>query len=298
MKKIFGLFWAILFLAAFSLAKEDLNSTKTDNNQTVVENNATITANSESNTSEENLSQNSEASIEQNTTKSKEQNLTAFIENLYETLLQREADKGGLDFWVDKVESGDLNLSNVIDYFIQSDEFKQKGIEGQELVEDIYQAVLAKSPNNVEIDEAMGILENNGTKGLVDTLFKKDEFINLENVLRSGLHPVINILKMSNQKPFWTNGREVKYVVFDASKSFADRGNIKKYIWKEHSCRGKIIGAGKKISLYYGSEGFHKVALEIVDDKGQKACRKILFEVKGINEAYKIPEPQNLVFVQ
>jgi len=155
----------------------------------VVENNETITANSESNTSEENLSQNSEASIEQN--------LTAFIENLYETLLQRDADKGGLDFWVDKVESGDLNLSNVIDYFIQSDEFKQKGIKGQELVEDIYQAVLAKSPDNVEIDEAMEILENNGTKGLVETLFKKDEFINLENVLRSGLHPVINILKMS-----------------------------------------------------------------------------------------------------
>ena len=293
MKRIFLAFWAVFWLALLSFGAEDLNVTK-DSNESV-EQNQTVDI-SDNNTSEGNVTVIT-PSKEQNQTLN-EQNLTSFIENLYNTLLQREADKAGLDFWTNEVKSGDMNLSDVIGYFIQSDEFKQKGIDGQELVETIYEAVLRKNPNGVEIDEAMEILDSNGTKALIDTITKKDEFLNLENMLKNPLHPIVEILKISNQKPFWTNGRVVKYVVLDGSKSFAEDSDIKQYIWREHSCLGKVIGTGKNISLYYTAGGFHKVALEVIDSKGEKACREILFELKDLDDVYKIPEPQNLIKIQ
>ena len=48
------------------------------------------------------------------------------VEKLYGSLLGRQSDAGGKAFWVDQIKSGKMNLDQVIDGFVASDEFKAK----------------------------------------------------------------------------------------------------------------------------------------------------------------------------
>lgn len=76
------------------------------------------------------------------------------IKELYQIMLGREADAEGLDYWVEKVTSGENSLGTLAFCVVDSDEFKmksgndakQKSIEEQ--IREIYQKMLNREPDD------------------------------------------------------------------------------------------------------------------------------------------------------
>ncbi|MCU9811941.1 DUF4214 domain-containing protein [Paraclostridium sp. AKS81] len=51
------------------------------------------------------------------------------VENFYVGFHGRKPDIGGLNYWADEIISGNRSVSQVVDSFINSDEFKNKGTQ-------------------------------------------------------------------------------------------------------------------------------------------------------------------------
>ena len=49
---------------------------------------------------------------------------TEFVKQQYRDFLNREAEPGGLQFWVDRIDSGAMTKAQVIDFFLHSEEFE------------------------------------------------------------------------------------------------------------------------------------------------------------------------------
>ncbi len=219
-----------------------------------------------------------------------EQNLTAKVEYLYQTILNRSADSGGLNYWSQALANKEKSEDDIILFFFHSKEFQERNLGDEEFLTTAFKAFLKREPSEKELKTYLSDSQTLNREEILKEMIKLKE----EQKAKNNLIPVIEIVKMQNTTPFWTNGRPAKLVILDGSKSESKNSKIKQFIWREHSCQGDVIGAGKKISLYYMQNGNYKVALEIVDQNGTRACAVKAFEVKGVEEQIQIP-PQNII---
>ena len=229
-----------------------------------------------------------------------EQNLTSYIQNLYITVLGRDADEGGLNYWTQAVKNKKKTPAQMIEFFFFSEEFLSKNLGDRDFINTAYKAILQKEATPQEIESMVDSLQQNkiDRQKIIDTLLNSPEFKKIAQILtEQKLIPKIELVKMIDIQPFWANGQTVKLVQLDGSKSTSKEGKIIKYIWKENSCQGKIIDAGRKMSVYYTTPGTHKVALEINDDKNNTACIEKSFEIKDITPP-TLPQEQNLIVTQ
>lgn len=72
-----------------------------------------------------------------------------FVYHLYETVLDREPDQAGLDFWVDNLESGRFTAGEVVARFFFSEEYANFRKTPAEYVEDLYEAVLFRESDSI-----------------------------------------------------------------------------------------------------------------------------------------------------
>ncbi len=229
-----------------------------------------------------------------------EQKLISYIQNIYVTVLDREADEGGLRYWTKALKEGEKTPKQMIEYFFFSEEFLSKKLDERDFITVAYKAVLQKDLLPEDIESKVESLQQNDIdrKKFIDELLNSLEFQKIsQSLFEQNLTPVIEVVKMIDLQPFWAGGQTVKLVQLDGSKSNSKEGKIIKYIWKEGSCQGKMIDMGRKMSVYYTTAGTHRVALEITDDKNNTACKEKSFEVKNITPP-SVPEEQNLIITQ
>ena len=219
-----------------------------------------------------------------------ETNATSKIEYLYKTVLNREADEGGLKYWSEVLKNGEKSENEIILFFFRCEEFSKRRIGDEEFITTAFKAFLKREPSEEELKSFLSEAKPLDREEVLKKLLQLKE----EQKAKKDLIPIIEIVKMQNATPFWTNGEPAKLVILDGSKSVSKNSKINQYIWREHNCNGNVIGSGKKISLYYMQEGNYKVALEIVDKNGTRACAVKSFEVKGIKKQEEIP-PQNII---
>ena len=80
------------------------------------------------------------------------QNKEVFVQRLYHTILQREPDKQGLDYWVNTI--GDkIDAKSITDFFIHSDEFQDKNLSDEDFIKTAFVSLTETSPSNDEIKE-------------------------------------------------------------------------------------------------------------------------------------------------
>lgn len=70
-----------------------------------------------------------------------------FVYRMYQTVLQREPDQRGFDYWVKYLKSGDFTAADVVSTFFNSREYQSKNKPTAEVVTDFYQTVLDRSPD-------------------------------------------------------------------------------------------------------------------------------------------------------
>lgn len=70
-----------------------------------------------------------------------------FVYRMYTIVLNRVPDEGGLNYWVDKLESGELGAADIVAGFFNSEEYVSKNKSSAEIVTDCYQAMLNRGPD-------------------------------------------------------------------------------------------------------------------------------------------------------
>lgn len=64
--------------------------------------------------------------------------MSSFIDMLYRRLLGREPDETGKQYWLSSVRSGDMTVEDLIEGFIQSEEYQALNKTDAEYIEDLY----------------------------------------------------------------------------------------------------------------------------------------------------------------
>ena len=70
--------------------------------------------------------------------------IEAFVKRCYQIILSRDPDAGGLNNWANALESGAQAASNIIDGFVNSQEFLNKHLSNGDAVEILYRAMLGR----------------------------------------------------------------------------------------------------------------------------------------------------------
>ena len=68
--------------------------------------------------------------------------IEAFVARCYRLILGREPDAGGLEYWKGRLSSGEATAAEIINGFVNSDEFRNKNLSYGDQVEVLYQVML------------------------------------------------------------------------------------------------------------------------------------------------------------
>ena len=82
----------------------------------------------------------------------------AFVESLYQSILDRASDPGGFRHWMSRLKNGGSRES-VLSYFFKSPEYQSRKKSHAEFIRDLYQALYGREPSAAELKAALGRLE-------------------------------------------------------------------------------------------------------------------------------------------
>ncbi len=86
-----------------------------------------------------------------------------FVTRCYNIILGREPDASGMKTWLTELNSGRKAASEIIDRFVNSEEFKSKGYDNGDAVDILYQAMLGRNADPAGKENWVKKLENGQT---------------------------------------------------------------------------------------------------------------------------------------
>lgn len=76
-----------------------------------------------------------------------ENSVRGFVYRMYKTVLGREPEEGGFNYWVRELESGRSTAAQLVSDFFDSAEYKAKGKSNDAVLNDCYQAMMNRGPD-------------------------------------------------------------------------------------------------------------------------------------------------------
>ena len=76
-----------------------------------------------------------------------ENSVIGFVYRLYDTVLQRKPDDDGLQYWVQRLESGTFTAADAVGHFFNSPEYQHSGKSNRQIVRDCYSVMLNRTPD-------------------------------------------------------------------------------------------------------------------------------------------------------
>ncbi len=106
--------------------------------------------------------------------------IKAFVSRCYSVILGRGADPDGLNGWANALASGQAQASQIIDGFVNSQEFLNKGLSREEQVDTLYQAMLGRAADPTGKAAWVQVLnEGHPFAAVINGFCGSTEFINL-----------------------------------------------------------------------------------------------------------------------
>lgn len=103
--------------------------------------------------------------------------LRAFIERLYNILLEREIDAKGKNYWTKFINNENKSLQNLILSFFNSLEFKNRNLTNEQFIKVVYEALLGREPNKNELKFWIDKLKHKMNKlNIIKSFLKQKEF--------------------------------------------------------------------------------------------------------------------------
>ncbi len=104
----------------------------------------------------------------------------SFVERMYTIVLGRAAEADGLDYWSEKLVNWEIDGSKLVNQFIISKEFEDRGLSNDAYVNVLYQAVLNREAADSEVDYYLKQLGSGLTRqDLLNSFAASEEFYNL-----------------------------------------------------------------------------------------------------------------------
>ncbi|MBR1796909.1 MAG: DUF4214 domain-containing protein [Clostridiales bacterium] len=87
-----------------------------------------------------------------------------FVDRLYVSILGRASETAGRDYWVDKIESGELTTDDVVLTILNSQEFNSRDMNNTQYVTALYQAFFDRQPDAQGLNNWVNALNNGASR--------------------------------------------------------------------------------------------------------------------------------------
>ena len=104
-----------------------------------------------------------------------EKNVEAFVKRLYEEVFGRDADEGGLKYWVDRINNGATG-ADVVKEFLASPEFDGKKLNDEDFVIKLYSIFFGRVPGKDEIKFWVDSLKTDSRDTVVNNFINTTEW--------------------------------------------------------------------------------------------------------------------------
>jgi hypothetical protein len=106
--------------------------------------------------------------------------ITSYVFRCYKLILERNGDASGLNYWTEKLINKSMGGGNVAASFINSGEFKKRGLSNEEIVTVAYKALLDRNPDSAGLKEWVSRMESGvSAMYVVRSMAGSTEFKNL-----------------------------------------------------------------------------------------------------------------------
>ncbi|MCR5720290.1 MAG: DUF4214 domain-containing protein, partial [Lachnospiraceae bacterium] len=103
-----------------------------------------------------------------------------FVNRCYDVTFGRRPDEGGFNYWAGQIMDGQLDGSMTVHYFIFSDEYKARGTNNTQFVQDLYTMFMGREPDTDGFNYWKSELSKGSSREKVFAGFaNSDEFYNL-----------------------------------------------------------------------------------------------------------------------
>ncbi|MDM8129202.1 DUF4214 domain-containing protein, partial [Paraclostridium benzoelyticum] len=173
------------------------------------------------------------------------------VENFYLGFHGRKADPSGANFWADQIISGNRSVAQVVDSFINSDEFKNKGYSSEEYVKAVYKGILGREADIGGLNFWLNQIVNGGSKKYVlKCIFNSPEF--QDKVKSIGIKNIGDIELSSNEVQSTIGKARIKVSALNLRKEPSLEADI--LTTMQSGDRVVILGRVKTDLTYYQIE--------------------------------------------
>ncbi|MDV8108504.1 DUF4214 domain-containing protein [Bacillus sp. BAU-SS-2023] len=173
------------------------------------------------------------------------------VENFYLGFHGRKADPSGANFWADQIISGNRSVAQVVDSFINSDEFKNKGYSSEEYVKAVYKGILGREADIGGLNFWLNQIVNGGSKKYVlKCIFNSPEF--QDKVKSIGIKNIGDIELSSNEVQSTVGKARIKVSALNLRKEPSLEADV--LTTMQSGDRVVILGRVKTDLTYYQIE--------------------------------------------
>lgn len=99
-----------------------------------------------------------------------------FVKRFYSKCMNRVPSQGEVDFWVGQLESKAYTGKSFAKYFVSSDEFNSKNLQGEVYIEEMYKIFFDRTPDASGKSFWVNVLASQGKQAIFDGFVSSDEF--------------------------------------------------------------------------------------------------------------------------
>ncbi|MDE7366431.1 MAG: DUF4214 domain-containing protein, partial [Lachnospiraceae bacterium] len=85
-------------------------------------------------------------------------NLTAFVNRIYEKAMERDGEEDGLNYWCSVIQSGGKTPVQVAEYFLTSEEFRNKNLSNEAYIRVLYRTFMGRECDQAGLNYWLGEL--------------------------------------------------------------------------------------------------------------------------------------------
>ena len=105
-----------------------------------------------------------------------------FVTRLYKTVLERDPDSGGLDYWTEQIKSAAMDHKSVAMSFMHSQEFLSKNMDDSAFIDTLYRAFMGREADSSGKEYWMTKLSDNMDRdSVISSFIDSTEFQNIIN---------------------------------------------------------------------------------------------------------------------
>lgn len=98
-----------------------------------------------------------------------------FVAKLYEVIMNREANDNEIEYWLNELKA-DLTVSNMVQFFFDSTEFKARWIDDDEYIKMVYLVLFNREAESEAVNYWCGELKHNSRLQVLGTIMLSDEW--------------------------------------------------------------------------------------------------------------------------